>query len=707
MKLLSLAARRMSLWAGALLLLTGAYSSFAQTSGSNFNVNITFPSYGQGFIVPGNIEIQALTQDTANDVAYVVFTAMSQSIGLSPSYVVNLGTVSNGVAQSLNIELFTLYWTNPPVGTWNLTAEAVRSNGVEAISLPLTITAQTSPILAVDIASPTNGASFASPTNLVLIAQASDSGGRIADVQFFDGTNNLGVVSNVVVIDPVPGGTGPTGPAYILTWNNPSVGTHVLTAAVLDTNGQSATSLPVTITVQTSPFLSVDIAAPTNGASFAAPTNVQLIAGASDSSGSNAYVQFFDGAKSLGISSNFVVVDPPGSPGLPIGVRAYLLTWTNPAVGTHVLTASVLDASGSSAVSLPVTITVYSNPSPVVRITSPPNNSVFDAPINIALVAYAEDPAAYVSSVQFFAGSNSLGFGWPVPPVAAPLGASGAAVPPVYQTNTFGLIWSNAPPSKYVLTAVATDNAGILATSAPVNIAVLPPPPPPTNQTAVVTIVATDPIAIAGTNCWSWLGLTNAVPAWSNWVSPVAVLRWFTNCGPKDATFAVRRTGATNSDLTVTYSIGGTASNGIDYVALPGVIIVPAGQTEAMITVVPNAEETNNLVETLILSLNKLAASPPGYVLGFPFQAEAIIVDREFPQPVLTGALLGDRSFRLNSAGPDGAWFRVDYSTNSTTWVPVYTNQVVNGSIDFADPDATNSPMRLYRTVPLTNPPQN
>jgi hypothetical protein len=35
----------------------------------------------------------------------------------------------------------------------------------------------------------------------------------------------------------------------------------------------------------------------------------------------------------------------------------------------------------------------------------------------------------------------------------------------------------------------------------------------------------------------------------------------------------------------------------------------------------------------------------------------------------------------------------------------VLTNQVVNGGIDFVDPDAAADPARYYRTVPELNPP--
>ncbi len=565
----------------------------------------------------------------------------------------------------------------------------------------------------VTITSPTNGSAFKTPASVQIVARTFDTSNDVAEVVFTASPPGgllppillLGTVTN-----PAPlGMPGSLNELFIFTWTNALPGTWLLRAEAVRSNGDETISPPVTITVQSGPVPSVNIASPTNGAVFSAPANIQLIAGASENGGAVAYVQFFDGAKSLGVVSNFVIVDPPGSPGLPPGSHAYLLNWTDAPVGTHVLTALAVDTNGQSTVSAPVTITVGADLPPVVRITSPPNNAVFRAPVNIALLAYAFDPDGYVSSVQFFAGSNSLGFGLPIPtpqPVAQPL-TPGPVGPPIFLTNIFELIWSNAPAGSYALTAVATDNAGLLTTSAAVNIAVLPLPPPPTNKTAIVSIVATDPIAIAGTNCWPWLGLASTPPTWSNWVAPSAIRSWFTNCGPKDAAFALRRMGATNDDLTVTYSIGGTASNGVDYVALPGVATIPAGQTEAMILIVPLDDASNNVIRTVILSLDPSTNNPPDYLPGLPRRAEALLIDSDFPPPVSTGAVLGDHSFLMNAKGPDGAWFRVDYTTDGITWTPVCTNQVVVGSINFADPDAANSTVRWYRAVPLPNPPPN
>jgi hypothetical protein len=597
---------------GALLVLTGAFSAFTQTSTTNFQVTVIAPPDGSTFVTPTNIEILASVFDASNDVAYVEFSALWRPLPVAgepmPMIIVliPLGTVSNslptGQPGSLR-QSYEFIWTNPMPGLIGLQAEAVRSNGLYACS----------------------------PND-------------------------------------------------------------------------------VSITVETGRVLSVNIAWPTNGATFNAAANIELIATAGETGGGVASVQFFDGGKSIGIVSNGVAVDPPGSSGLPAGSLAYMLMWMYVPAGIHVLTAVATDTNGDQAVSAPVTITVGKRPPPSVRITSPANNAVFRAPVDITLLAYAAQPGGFISNVQFFAGTNSLGFGQPLlsPGPVQPLnGNSGPVGPPIFASNVFELVWNNAPPGAYALTAVATDDAGNAATSAPVYISVLPPPPPPGSNPEIVSVVAIDPIAIAGTNCWPWLGVVATPPTWSNWVSPTALWLRHTNCGPKDAIFSLRRAGATNDDLTVGYSMGGTATNGVDYVTLSGVATIPAGHLETLVPVVPLDDATHRPILTVILNLDPSTNMPPDYTIGFPKRAEALILEQEAPSAAVSAAALEDRSFLMNAQGPDGAWFRVDYTTDGLTWTALCTNQVFVGSIYFADPDAGTDTMRWYRTVPLANGPTN
>ncbi len=439
----------------------------------------------------------------------------------------------------------------------------------------------------------------------------------------------------------------------------------------------------------------VRIATPSDGATFYAPVNVPICADARDLDGYVATVEFFAGTNSLGITTN----NPYSA-----GVRnPFCLVWSNAPLGDYALTAKAADNGGGTGWSDPVHISVQPGPpppptnySPVVRIISPPNGAIFRAPVHLPIYAYASDRDGYVNSVEFFAGTNSLGLG------------HGVCIGLTYTnrlclTNLFLLVWTNAPLGAYSLTARATVLCGFCpqgeasAVSEPVNVTILPPPPPPTNFPPIVSIIATDPIAIEGTNCWVWPGTTNCPSSWSNW--PGAICRSFTNCGPKNATFAVRRYGATNNDLTVTYHIGGTATNGVDYVTLPDSVTIPAGERHAQITVVPLDDGLPDITSTVILKL----LPSTNYIIRFPAAAAAIIVDSDLPL-LLTG-LLPDRCFHFNAPGPDAAWFRIEYSTDLLNWTALATNQVVNGSIDFVDPDSQYDQARFYRVVPEANPP--
>ena len=549
---------------------------------------------------------------------------------------------------------------------------------------------------------PTNGEVFHLPTEVPLRAFASDPDGFVTSVEFFAGDKSLGVVSNGAVVDPpFPDGAGPGTRAFFFTWTNPPAGDYVLSALATDDGGASTRSGPIKITVQEGPPPTnnppvVKIILPANGATFYVPVDIPICAGAYDMDGYVSTVEFFAGANSLGIKTNNPASAGPRNP--------FCLIWSNTPPGSYVLTAVATDNDGASTTSDPVMILVSKEPPPptnyppLVRLASPPNGAIFRAPVNVPLYAYALDRTGLVTSVDFFDGTNDLGQGHGVC-----LELSGQNQWPGFRcpTNFFVLTWSNAPVGTHLLTVVATDDGGAMATSAPVKIAILGSPPPPTNRPTVVSIVASDPLAIEGTNCWPWLGLDESAPSWNDWTRSTAVWRFFTNCGPKNATFTVRRTGDTNNDLAVSYVVGGTATNGVDYVPLSGSVVIPAGQRRAEITVVPLDDGPPDITSTVLLKLTHST----NYVLGYPGNAAALILDSQTPGT--KSGLLSDQSFHLSASGPDGAWFHVEYSTNLFDWTSICTNQVVNGSIDFIDPDAVTSAARFYRTVPEAIGPAN
>jgi len=349
---------------------------------------------------------------------------------------------------------------------------------------------------------------------------------------------------------------------------------------------------------------------------------------------------------------------------------------------------------------------------PTVRITSPANHAVFYAPVDIPIFAYAvaidnvgvDTP----TNVEFFAGTMDLGRGFDLgsTTVRPPIGlADFVTTQPILRRagSVYCLVWTNAPAGSYALTAVRAGSFGLSRTSAPVNLTILAATTN-SNPTDVVSIVATDPIAIAGTNSWVWLGMTNAAPAWTNW--PPRHWQSFTNWGPKDALFTVRRFGDVSAAVTVNYNIGGNATNGVDYAGLPGYVTIPAGGAYALIPIVPT--ETNTYPKTVLLALAADTNMPPDYVVGIPSHATALIL-HDWLSP--WAFMLPDGEFHFNASGtnggPDGAWFSIQNSSDLQNWSSVSTNQIFQSSIDFIDPDAPNNSLRFYRTLPVTNTPAN
>ena len=249
---------------------------------------------------------------------------------------------------------------------------------------------------------------------------------------------------------------------------------------------------------------------PTNGQTFTAPANVGVHAWVLDSNVVRT-VQYFANSTSIGTVTNTAGVLLTNT----TSANPFFLLWSNVPAGAYALTAVATGSGGNVATSVPVNITVLSPPPPPnrlpeVRITSPPTAAVFRPPMNIPVYAYARDPDGFVTGVEFLAGTNSLGFGR--------LLAFGTNPPPSsYYTNLFFIVWSNAPVGSYALTARACDNSNACAISTPVNITILPPPSSLPTHVSVVNIIATDPVAIEGTNCWVWPGPTNATGTWTDW----------------------------------------------------------------------------------------------------------------------------------------------------------------------------------------------
>jgi hypothetical protein len=90
-------------------------------------------------------------------------------------------------------------------------------------------------------------------------------------------------------------------------------------------------------------------------------------------------------------------------------------------------------------------------------------------------------------------------------------------------------------------------------------------------------------------------------------------------------TFTLSRAGDTNAPLTVPFTLGGTATNGIDYASIPFSVTLAAGQVSSNIAVVPVNEPTETGYKTAILNLPRHATN---FIVGSLDQAVVYIVYR-------------------------------------------------------------------------------
>jgi glucose/arabinose dehydrogenase/plastocyanin len=195
----------------------------------------------------------------------------------------------------------------------------------------------------------------------------------------------------------------------------------------------------------------VSITSPTNGASFVAPASVSITADASDSNGSVTNVSFFDGTTLLGSTNNI----------------PYMVT-ANLAIGGHALTAVATDNDGLAATSSVVNITVSSgNFPPSVTITNPVDNATLSSSAGLTIRASASDSDGTVTNVRFFDGTVVLG----------------------NDTSSPYSVSVTLSVGAHTLTAVAFDNLGQTATSAPVHVTMARYLPPLTNGNIALFLI--------------------------------------------------------------------------------------------------------------------------------------------------------------------------------------------------------------------------
>jgi hypothetical protein len=138
------------------------------------------------------------------------------------------------------------------------------------------------------------------------------------------------------------------------------------------------------------------------------------------------------------------------------------------------------------------------------------------------------------------------------------------------------------------------------------------------------------------------------------------------------------------SPLTVSFTLTGTATNGIDYTNLPLTATFLAGQAAVDVVVMPLADALSEAPESVVLTLNAVAP----YTLGSPASGTVTIADAA---PVVPIVVVTAVDAAAAEAGPDLGAFRLSRTGGLTSPLAVtfaLTGTAVNGTD--------------YQAIPLT-----
>ena len=281
---------------------------------------------------------------------------------------------------------------------------------------------QTNQSPVVSLTQPVNNQVYNAYGTISIAATASDPDGSIAKVEFYQGTQLLGVDN--------------TAP-FTFTWNNVTPGDYQITAKAFDNLGASTTSTVVKITVN-APAPECIITSPLDKSSLMLPTDITI----------NVKVNALGlGVVLVNIYNNGVLIKS-------IDKAPYQYIWLKPAAGTYTLTATALTTAKTTIASVPVTFTVRPqvvNTPPTVAITQPLQNASFWTPAQIPIIANAADVNGFVSKVDFYVGTTFIG---------------------TDNIQPFTAQWSTAVAGTYNIIAVATDNQGATTRSSTVQVVV-------------------------------------------------------------------------------------------------------------------------------------------------------------------------------------------------------------------------------------------
>ena len=339
--------------------------------------------------------------------------------------------------------------------------------------------------------------------------------------------------------------------------------------------------------------------------------------------------------------------------------------------------SNVTIAAGSNSLLLsvaPVNDSLIEGPETVVLELGPGNGYFIDSLARAAVVINDDDTSLPKISLAVGEAKTVEGSLTPSSIVFSRSGATNSALAVNYSLSGSAVSGSDFLPLSGALTIpVGASSATLSITS--VNDSVSE-----SLETVVVRVSSAatyivDPLANSATNSIVdddvqvvTVTATDAVARERDLTSPSAIA--------DTATFLVTRAGDLSQPLTIYYAIAGTNSgniqtalHGVDFELLPGVLVIPAGESSGAITIIPRWDGLGEGPESVTL---QLGAGPTNYRLGNPNTATITIQDAGDPPYVevinvdnaVEGGTLGRFRFSLKGSAPGNV--SVNYTVSGT-----------------------------------------
>lgn len=190
-------------------------------------VSLTAPAANTNYTAPATVPLAASASDADGSIVKVEFFAGTALIG------------------STTTAPYTAVWSGVGAGAYSITAKATDNTGGVGTSAAAPITVATNALPTVTLTAPAHGDRYFAPATISLSADAQDTDGAIAGVDFYADGALIGHASL---------------PPYRAIWDGVAAGTYAISAKATDNAGGSATSVPVSVTVVGAPSLNIDAA---------------------------------------------------------------------------------------------------------------------------------------------------------------------------------------------------------------------------------------------------------------------------------------------------------------------------------------------------------------------------------------------------------------------------------------------------------------